>query len=302
MEWERGPLIGKGSFGSVNLVRTRNNNQSLLPPLVVKSSLLSESKSLRKERLILPLLQGCPQIVRCFGDNVSIEGGQPIYNIFLEYMSGGTIADLIAYLAAHGTCIQAKDVRRYTKSMLLGLHHVHQNGFVHSDIKPSNILVASLTECEVKIADFGLAVRAGFNDGVLRGTAIYMAPELFRWRKYDRSCDVWALGCSVLEMLTGKVRWNSNETISQGFPDIPNVNSSVEGQDFLRRCFVRDPSKRWMVEMLLKHPFVTEKMQVHSNPSPAQDKREGGCFRIRLPVTLSSINKEEEFLILPPIS
>lgn len=65
---------------------------------------------------------------------------------------------------------------------------------------------------------------------------------------------------------------------------------------------MRDPSKRWTAEMLLKHPFVTEKMQVHSKPSPAQEKREGGYSRVCLHVTLSSINNEEEFLVLPPIS
>ncbi|RWR73712.1 mitogen-activated protein kinase kinase kinase YODA-like protein [Cinnamomum micranthum f. kanehirae] len=291
LEWERGAFLGKGSFGCVNLVRTRNHG---LPTLVVKSTLLSNFHSFKKEMSILPLLQDCPQIVRCFGVDFTVENNQPLCNLFLEYVSGGTLADLIDNLAERGDRMREEDVRLYTKSILLGLRHIHQKGLVHCDIKPANILVASLCSCEVKIADFGLAQIAGIKDKrALYGTLLYMSPESVLWGDYDCPCDIWALGCCVLEMIIGKHPWSTLETkmdvlrqigADDGVPQIPS-SLSFEGKDFLGRCFERDPSKRWTAEMLLKHPFVSEKMQAFS------------CSCLRSPVKLSSQEKEDEILL-----
>ncbi|KAI3888034.1 hypothetical protein MKX03_015368 [Papaver bracteatum] len=93
-----------------------------------------------------------------------------------------------------------------------------------------------------------------------------MSPESVSRNEIESASDIWALGCIISEMITGKPAWgfNENSDISVllyriGFkdelPEIPN-EISEDDKDFLRRCFVRDPLKRWTAEMLLNHPLI----------------------------------------------
>lgn len=95
-----------------------------------------------------------------------------------------------------------------------------------------------------------------------------MSPESVSDNEFESPCDIWAVGCAVVEMLTGKPAWNCRPEsnvyslllkigIGEELPEIPK-DLSEEGKDFLRKCLVKDPSKRWTADMLLKHPFVAE--------------------------------------------
>eukprot|EP00268_Persea_americana_P046826 TRINITY_DN4843_c0_g1_i1.p1 TRINITY_DN4843_c0_g1~~TRINITY_DN4843_c0_g1_i1.p1 ORF type:complete len:464 (+),score=99.48 TRINITY_DN4843_c0_g1_i1:157-1548(+) len=274
-KWIRGEVIGRGSFGSVNLAIGLDEEEPLL--MAVKSAPLSHSSSIQKEIEILSQLQDCPQILRSFGHHVTTENGHLLYNIFLEYAAGGSLA--------HRGKLPESAVRSYTASVLKGLGYIHQMGFVHCDIKLGNILLCAE---DVKIADFGLAKKARekaeeeSDEFCLRGTPLYVAPESVARREVEPPSDIWSLGCAVVEMITGKPAWrwsedsNINALLLQiGFgdelPEIP-TELSEEGQDFLSKCFVRDPSKRWTAEMLLQHSFVSkggdDDDPVNSKPSP----------------------------------
>ncbi|MCL7049865.1 hypothetical protein MKW94_021132 [Papaver nudicaule] len=285
MEWKRGEVIGKGSFSSVYLATPRKNLCNLPPLMAVKSSLATQSSSLQKEKEIITELKDCPQILNCYGDGFSTENnGEKLYNVFLEFASGGNLAQLIK---KSGGCISESHVRFYSKSILQGLLYIHQKGFVHCDIKLQNILLCCSANgfSELKIADFGLAKKSDKNSEEeiigLRGTPLYMSPESVSSNEIESPSDIWALGCIISEMITGKPAWgfNGNSDISAllyriGFkdelPEIPNAISE-EGKDFLRRCFVRDPLKRWTAEMLLNHPFIAGANTV---PLPIQTQKE----------------------------
>ncbi|XP_058068596.1 mitogen-activated protein kinase kinase kinase 20-like [Magnolia sinica] len=269
MKWVRGSMLGKGSYGIVSLAIPLFNSQFQFPPLIaVKSTLLSQSSSLQKERLILSELQDCSQILHCFGDDTTTENDQMVYNLFLEYISGGTLADRIS--SSSTGRLPESDVRCYAKSILKGLDYMHKKGYVHCDIKPSNILVSSASD--VKIADFGMAKKA--NEKIkdrkfcLFGTPLYMAPESVTRNQYESPVDVWSLGCVVAEMFSGKPVWTCTENTNMNsilfrigsgkeWPEIPQELSN-DGKDFLGKCFIRDPSYRWTAEMLLNHPFIVE--------------------------------------------
>ncbi|KAK9135973.1 hypothetical protein Syun_015303 [Stephania yunnanensis] len=294
MNWSRGKIIGRGSFGSVYLATKRsefNNNNNdefnFNSLMAVKSCSASNSTSLHREKTILDQFRDCPQILTCFGHDYTTENGDRLYNLHLELASRGSLAQLIQH---SGCSVPEFEVRRYTESILKGLHCIHQKGFVHCDIKPHNILLTS-EPGQVKIADFGLAMKIGDSTNSIElpnlrfgGTPMYMAPESIVRddRGGSSACDVWALGCVVAEMITGRPVWRFNDCdasallfkigFSDELPEIPE-QLSEDGRDFLKKCFVRDPRKRWTAEMLLSHQFVvgssgSENINKNVSPSP----------------------------------
>ena len=126
-------------------------------------------------------------------------------------------------------------------------------------------------EFRAKIGDLGLAKRENQSkkrrlEPYWRGTPMYLSPEAVSDNIQECPADIWALGCIVLEMLTGKPPWDREEYMvaedvlkkiggGHELPKIPG-NLSKEAKDFLKGCFVRNPRYRWTAEMLLNHPFV----------------------------------------------
>ncbi|KAL3636563.1 hypothetical protein CASFOL_018862 [Castilleja foliolosa] len=272
-QWTRGETLGEGAFGFVSVAKTHHhqsagNNHHLIPPLIaVKTSLLSLSKTLWAEKGLLDKFKGCPSIIRCYGDDITTtdNGGDKFYNILLEYASGGCLADRIVPKKG----IPESIVSRYTNSILTALVHIHNLGYVHCDVKPPNMLL--FQGDNAKLADFGTCT--SIDEGKccgFRGTVLYAAPESVAWNKFVPESDVWGLGCSVLQMLTGKSPWpmcDKKDLLfkigsSTQIPEIPK-KISKEAKDFLSKCFVKDPTVRSKADTLLHHPFVVNHLMPH---------------------------------------
>jgi serine/threonine protein kinase len=164
-------------------------------------------------------------------------------------------------------------VSKYVFQILLGLRYLHQCGIVHRDIKASNILVS--TSGIVKLADFGVSKRLHdifdttggsrkkTNLQTMIGSPFWMAPEVVTQAGYGRSVDVWSLGCTVVELLTGAHPWSPLNQLAAVFqiakgaaPPLPNDLSPM-CRSFLEQCMQTDPVCRPTTSALLKHPFVT---------------------------------------------
>lgn len=276
VSWWRGRLIGKGGFGSVylaNLKKPKSRNRMYPQVMAVKSAEVSVSSSLQKEKEVFNHLYGCPYILECYGEEITTnKDGEMIYNLLLEYASGGTLADLIKKSGGHG--LPESDVKKYTRSVLQGIAYIHSHGYVHCDLKPGNVLLVSAKSAEFvpKIGDFGLAKKIEKSKkrklfSYLGGTPSYMAPETVVDHIQEPPSDIWALGCIVFEMFTGKSVWDvkPNMTTEQllkrigdryEFPKIPS-EISKDAIDFLKGCLVKKPAFRFTAEMLLDHPFVS---------------------------------------------
>ncbi|KAG8388388.1 hypothetical protein BUALT_Bualt02G0120700 [Buddleja alternifolia] len=267
MTWKRGNRLGFGSFGSVHVVV---NDDDSSPPLnrgdwgmAVKSAEISISKTLKKEAALLPQSEGCPHIIRCFGADESHENGSTIYNVFLEYTPGGSLADLIKKSKIHGG-LPENQIKTHVKSLLLGLSFIHSSGYIHRDIKPDNILLDGNGNAE--IADFGLAKKYGI-------------------KKSDRNKRRKGF------IMTGKPLWDFPNPepcavifkIGSGSPEIPK-GLSEEAEDFVRKCLIMDPEKRWTAEMLLYHPFVMLMEEEKLIPCSVSNERE----LIRAPYVIKS--------------
>ena len=215
--WERGPLLGKGAFGSVFLAKPTSKFRSFPSLMAVKSAEISVSATLQKEKQVFDNVQGYPFVIHCFGEDSTVEdNGDMVYNLLLEYASGGSLRDLIHNSGGCG--LPESDVKRYTKCILKGLNHIHGFGYVHCDIKPKNVLLVNVSASTTdgahfvaKIADLGLAKRSWQMKKMrmdVRGTALYMAPERLMESVQEPPFDIWALGCVVCEMLTRKYTWD----------------------------------------------------------------------------------------------
>ncbi|KAF8098938.1 hypothetical protein N665_0255s0014 [Sinapis alba] len=263
MEWIRRETIGHGSFSTVSLATTSGSSTPFPPLIAVKSSGAACSAALLHERYVLDDLGDCSEIVRCFGEETTVENGEKVHNLFLEYASGGNLRDKIKN---SGEGLPEFEVRRFTRSIVRGLRHVHANGYSHCDVKLENVLVFGDGE-DVKISDFGLAKRRSETVAEIRGTPLYMAPETVNHGEFESPADIWALGCCVVEMSSGETAWCLEEggvmnvmslMVRIGSGDVPKipVELSEECKDFVRRCFVKDPVERWTAQMLLDHPFL----------------------------------------------
>ncbi|KAG5559615.1 hypothetical protein RHGRI_009216 [Rhododendron griersonianum] len=277
-----GDLIGTGAFGSVYLATLKKpKSQQQLgpfpPKMAVKSAELFDSGSLQMEKQVLSILHRtnkCPYIIKCFGDEYTTgENGENVYNLLLEYASGGSLRDLIR--KSRGSGLPESDVRLYTRSILLGIKHVHDCGLLHLDIKPDNILLfpcasrtTGSTKFMAKICDFGLAKKANQGMSAVRGTVMYLSPEAVTDCIQEAPSDVWAIGCVVLELLTAKqvwarkAYWSTDEFVHKighvfGMPEIPS-GISEEGKEFLKGCFQRRAADRLTVDVLLELPFVSD--------------------------------------------
>jgi len=105
-------------------------------------------------------------------------------------------------------------VALYTKQILQGLEYLHFHKVIHRDIKGANVLVDRKGIC--KLADFGTAKVLLEKDDQLNsltGTANWMAPEVIQQSGYGRYADIWSLGCTVYEMLTGSPPWAELKSI-----------------------------------------------------------------------------------------
>ena len=139
--------------------------------------------------------------------------------LVLELVEGETLADRIVRQPTPHRGLPFEEITTIAGQIIDALEAAHQRGIVHRDLKPGNIKITP--DGRVKVLDFGLAramsggsspalahsptiTAVGTQQGVLLGTAAYMSPEQARGRAADRRTDIWALGCVLFEMLTGR--------------------------------------------------------------------------------------------------
>ncbi|CAN1149483.1 Mitogen-activated protein kinase kinase kinase 18 [Linum perenne] len=262
MELARGRLLGRGSTATVSLATSLSTGEIF----ALKSSELSRSLFLQREQSILSNLTS-PYIVKYISSSLSHEDGTPMYNLCIQYAAGGTLTDLIR---RRGGQLGEGEIATTARRILLGLQYLHGQGLAHCDIKPQNILVDE--EDAAIIGDFG------DSDG-FSGTPAFMAPEVARGEEQWFAADIWAVGCTVIEMASGRTPWAefADNPVSAlyriGFSDeSPSVPCwlSEGAKDFVGKCLIKDPRERWSAEELLEHPFLHEsEMKEVTSRSPS---------------------------------
>lgn len=211
----RGQLIGKGSYGRVyHALNVAAGEWIAVKQVDIPTTssdrhnkqLHDTADALYREIQLLKDLEH-DNIVQYLGYDVDEDEGH--INIFLEYVPGGSIASCLSKQGKFDEPL----VSYFTRQILLGLEYLHDRNILHRDIKAGNVLLTHMGTC--KITDFGLSKLSGQdkaydahgNNSVMRGTVFWMAPEVVSGTNYNAKVDIWSLGCTVIEMLTGKHPW-----------------------------------------------------------------------------------------------
>eukprot|EP00993_Chasmostoma_nieuportense_P000778 NODE_1714_length_1405_cov_15.884977_g1628_i0.p1 GENE.NODE_1714_length_1405_cov_15.884977_g1628_i0~~NODE_1714_length_1405_cov_15.884977_g1628_i0.p1 ORF type:complete len:280 (-),score=56.57 NODE_1714_length_1405_cov_15.884977_g1628_i0:80-919(-) len=246
-----------GQFVAVKVIdMTHLTNQKQVEQLASEISFMKEYKH--------------PHIVGYYGSE--IDRTENALNIFMEYTPGGSLSSLI--VKSHAGCIEDQTlIVHFCRQILQGLAYLHENGIVHRDIKGDNILITEAGSA--KLADFGCSKRIGqitLTDEAATnsfvGTPFWMAPEVIIDNAgFDVKADVWSLGCTVVECLTGKPPWQDKfKTIWAAIYHIAQSTDSPTGipehlplpcSDFLDQCFRRDVTCRPSAAELLHHPWLS---------------------------------------------
>ena len=194
-----------------------------------------------REAQIAAQMDDHPNLVRVtdFGD----EGGVPV--LVMDYFDGPNVASEIKDYGPLDDVLAL----RITRDILDGLSALHKHGITHRDVKPGNFLIQK-HDSRVKLSDFGSASQRG----MLGLTPAYTAPELYQGNPATPASDIFAIGVSLFEMLSGCLPWDGTlEEIASGILHEPPpsleaasgkpVDPRLEG--FFLRCVAKTPAERW---------------------------------------------------------
>ncbi|CAN6482412.1 unnamed protein product [Victoria cruziana] len=270
IRWRKGETIGCGAYGRVYMGMNLDSGELLaVKQVLIAANNVSKEKAqahIRELEEEVKLLKNLSHknIVRYLGTAREDEA----LNILMEFVPGGSISSLLGKFGSFPEPV----IRMYTKQLLQGLEYLHRKGVIHRDIKGANILVDN-KGC-IKLADFGaskqvveLATISAAKS--MKGTPYWMAPEVILQTGHGFSADIWSVGCTVIEMATGKPPWSEKYQeasalfhigTTKSHPPIPE-HLSLEAQDFLLKCLQKEPNLRPSASDLLQHPFVVGECQ-----------------------------------------
>ncbi|XP_075701508.1 myosin light chain kinase, smooth muscle-like isoform X2 [Rhinoderma darwinii] len=252
--------LGMGKFGQVFKLQEKASGK-ICAGKFSKARLQKDIANARAEVELMNKLHH-PRLVHCVA--AFQEPGWLI--LVLEYIAGGELFERIVADDFEHTEITSV---KYISQILGGLGYMHQQGIVHLDLKPENIVCVSKVNTQVKIIDFGLArkLEPGVPLKVLQGTAEFVAPEVIAFEPVGFTTDMWSLGviCSIL--LSGDSPFqgdNDMETLqnitsgSWDFDEETDVVLSDSAKDFIRRLLQKNMKSRLTADQALNHPWIKD--------------------------------------------
>ena len=250
-------LLGVGGMGEVYRARDPKLNRDVAVKVLAEVVATDPDRlaRFRREAQVLASLNH-PNIAHVYG----VEDESSIHGLVMELVEGPTLADRVA----QGP-IPLDDALSIGRQITDALEAAHEQGIIHRDLKPANIKVRN--DGTVKVLDFGLAKlvdnatasdvnvtasptlsRHATMAGVILGTAAYMSPEQARGKAVDKRADIWAFGCVLYEMVTGRRAFGGDDVtetfaaIVRDQPDLSQVPAQL--RRLLARCFEKDPRRR----------------------------------------------------------
>ena len=207
---ERYEILGKiGTGGMADVYKAKDHKLNRFVAVkVLKPEFREDTTFIRKFRSEAQAAAGLthPNIVNVF--DVGDDGG--VYYIVMELIEGITLKE---YIAKKGK-LSIKEATSIAIQVSMGLEAAHNHGIVHRDVKPQNIIIS--TDGKVKVTDFGIARAASSNtiSSNVMGSVHYSSPEQVRGGYSDEKSDIYSLGITLYEMVTGRVPFDGDTTVA----------------------------------------------------------------------------------------
>ncbi|KAL5003975.1 hypothetical protein ScPMuIL_017431 [Solemya velum] len=165
-----------------------------------------------------------------------------------------------------------KDAAKAVRDMLVAVKYLHENGVVHRDMKPENLLYENpSSDSKLKVADFGLSkiIEHEVQMNTVCGTPGYCAPEVLSGKKYGPACDLWSVG-----VITYILKRDVQKILKANYQfDSPYWDPiSENAKDLVRRLLTLDDRKRSTAEQALQHPWVKGKAAKSDHMSETHEK------------------------------
>ncbi|KAG0163714.1 3-phosphoinositide dependent protein kinase-1 [Apophysomyces sp. BC1034] len=309
-DFEYGDILGEGSYSTVLIGRDKRTGKQYAIKKLDKAHIVKNDKVkyVMIERDALSKMNH-PAIVKLYW---TFKDNRSLYFV-LDMARNGELYTYIRRLAP----FDINTARFYAAEILLALEHIHDRGVIHRDIKPENILLDD--DMHIKITDFGSAKllqgdasepssadRGGARSFV--GTADYVSPELLRSDPTSKEADLWAFGCVVFQMLSGRSPFKAStdylifqkiKNLEYSFPeDFPEV-----AKDLVEKLLVLDPAQRLGsdrsggIEAIKNHPFFQDidwDTLFESQAPPLKERLEEEMRKHQVPQNKKSSDDERE--------
>ena len=246
-QWQVQARIGQGAQGVVYSALDRSNGKPLAVKVIELGGIPERARlAVEQESALMQTLHH-PNVVQGYGIQLSGDGAQA--SVLMELLPMGSLAALVR----RGGPMPEATVQAYTRQLLSGLHYLHGRGVLHRDLKPGNLLLSEAGV--VKVADFGIsklgAAAVEQHSNTLVGTPGYLSPDAIQG-KYSVYSDVWAVGCTVLELVTGLPPYHEKQ-----------------------RCFDSPTQLIFYIATSGKHPTIPPAL---SPATAAEAAADSGCF------------------------
>ena len=265
--------LGKGSYGSVNLVRSKKNKQYYAMKVIDINQIKSENleKNIEQEKSIVLKIDH-PFIAKMVK---YLKNDNKIFFI-IEYVHGKDLWDVMRMI---GICNNIQ-TQFYGASMLIVANYLHKLKIIHRDIKPENIMIND--KGYIKFIDFGAAKEIKDRTNTIIGTTQYMAPEILEGSSYSFKVDMWSIAICMYELMCGKVPFGDGieddpqlfyQYIMKGDFSFPSFITDETFMNLINKMLLKDQNKRLSnLEDIKKHPYFKdfdwEKLETFSLEAP----------------------------------
>jgi serine/threonine-protein kinase len=263
-----GKVLGEGGMGVVYAAVQEPSGLRVAIKFVsarnVKARNLQGERLIREARVLARLNHG--NLVRLYDFDKTAEGD---YFIVMELVEGDTLRTLVSRARKQGKGLDPQQVLHIMAQVAEGMALAHKAGVVHRDLKPENIMVLEGADPIVRVVDFGLAKNpvggvpplaggAETNPANVVGTPLYMAPEQVRGHEIDARTDIYAIGVTMYEALTGHAPYArageelqmteimARHCFAEPTPireHVPNCPERIA--KIVLRCLAKDPADRY---------------------------------------------------------
>ncbi|SMN22920.1 similar to Saccharomyces cerevisiae YAR019C CDC15 Protein kinase of the Mitotic Exit Network that is localized to the spindle pole bodies at late anaphase [Maudiozyma saulgeensis] len=253
VQYQLKQVVGKGSYGVVYRAVNKKSKQTV----AIKEINYDNDEELSEIMIEIDLLKNLNHIniVKYHG---FIQKSSNLY-IILEYASHGSLKNLFAKRPTKR--LEENETTIYIKQTLHGLAYLHEQGVIHRDIKAANLLLDANNI--VKLADFGVSTMVNNTAMTLAGSLNWMAPEIITNKGASTLSDIWSLGATVVELMTGNPPFHNLIDINiyyaiENDKYYPPDSLPDKCKHFLKQCFHKSMYRRPTAVQLLKHPWLRD--------------------------------------------